>query len=100
MIIKFLLWLGFVKHGRKSTLCRINPETGTLEYVYPVTIIWPFHAPPAHMFWTHLRLGAKHGFDRIYVFRNLPGVIKWAPGRVLPRRWGIGFCGFEFGDRG
>lgn len=32
--------------------------------------------------------------------RNQPGVIKWLPGRLLPRRRGFGICGFEFGDRG
>lgn len=61
-------------------------------------IRWPFHTPPKHIFWLHLKHGAP--FDRFYVFRNLPGVIKWEDGRLLPRRWGFGFCGFEFGDRG
>lgn len=38
---------------------------------------------------------------KVYIFRNLPHVIKWIPGRIMPRRWGIGFCGLiEFGDRG
>ena len=34
------------------------------------------------------------------LFRNKPGVIKWIPGRLLPRRWGFYILGFEFGDRG
>jgi hypothetical protein len=34
------------------------------------------------------------------VFRNRPGVIKWIPGKLLPRRWGFRLLGFEFGDRG
>jgi hypothetical protein len=34
------------------------------------------------------------------VFRNLPGVIKWEPGRLLPRRWGVQILGLEIGDRG
>jgi hypothetical protein len=76
-MIKFLLWVGFVARNHDDT------------------IVWPFHVSPkwirAHH-WKHDR--------RIYFFRNLPGVIKWVPGRLLPRRWGIGFCGIEFGDRG
>lgn len=39
-------------------------------------------------------------FKRFYCFKNLPGVIKWERGRLLPRRWGFGVCGIEFGDRG
>lgn len=36
-----------------------------------------------------------------YIFRNLPHVIKWIPGRLLPRRWGFGIYGLiEFGERG
>lgn len=36
-----------------------------------------------------------------YIFRNLPNVTKWLPGRILPRRWGFGLFGLiEFGDRG
>jgi hypothetical protein len=34
------------------------------------------------------------------VFRNLPGVTKWEPGRLLPRRWGVQIFGLEIGDRG
>lgn len=80
-MIKFLLWLGFVARRADGT------------------IAWPFHAPPAHIFWTHFKHGGST-FPRFYVFRNCPGVIKWRKGRLLPRRWGLGFCGFEFGDRG
>lgn len=80
-MIKFLLWVGLVAK---------RPDE---------SIAWPFHAPPAHVFWLHLKHGGSV-FPRFYVFRNLPGVIKWVPGRLLPRRWGFGICGFEFGDRG
>lgn len=76
-MIKFLMWVGFIRRRDDGT------------------IVWPFHVPPAHMrehYW-------RHG-PRFYIFRNLPGVIKWVPGRLLPRRWGFGICGFEFGDRG
>lgn len=78
-VIKFLLWVGFVS--------RRNDHTRA--------IVWPFSVPSRDMF----RFYLKHG-PRFYVFRNLPGVIKWRKGRLLPRRWGFGFCGFEFGDRG
>lgn len=84
MIIKFLLWLGFV--ARK-------PGGG---------IVWPFKFAPAWVWrdWQHLR-GWMKFHPAFYVFRNLPGVVKWVPGRVLPRRWGFGIYGlFEFGDRG
>lgn len=77
MIIRLLLWIGFVAYDSRGN------------------IAWPFHAPPRHMmlfYWRHHR--------KPYIFRNLPHVIKWVPGRLLPRRWGIGCCGFEFGDRG
>lgn len=76
-MIRFLLWVGLV---------RIK-DNGSIR--------WPFHASPRWIFRHHL----LHG-PRFYVFRNLPGVIKWTPGRLLPRRWGFGFCGLEFGDRG
>jgi hypothetical protein len=50
--------------------------------------------------WKHLRAWVIcNGW--FYVFRNLPGVIKWQKGRLLPRRWGFGIAGLiEFGDRG
>ena len=98
-VIRFLLWVGFVKIGRKSTLCRA--VNGNLEYVYPEQVIWPFHAPPAHAFkdWRSFCWMCKyHGY--VYRFKNLPGVISRRPGRLLPVRWGFGICGFEFGDRG
>lgn len=59
------------------------------------TVRWPFHVSPWRM-WPHL---AKHE-PWFGVFRNVEGVVKWVPGRVLPRRWGVRFIGFEFGDRG
>lgn len=98
-MIRFLPWLGFVKIGRKSTLCRLNEKTDQWDYIYPETVRWPFHVPPWWQIKLLLRGRAVLGW-KPYVFRNLPGVIKWVPGRVLPRRWGIGWLGFEFGDRG
>lgn len=82
-MIRFLLWVGFVAKRHDGT------------------IVWPFHVPSRAVFWHHLKYGSWTGaFKRVYIFRNLPGVIKWVPGRLLPRRWGFGVCGFEFGDRG
>lgn len=97
-MIKFLLWIGFVKVGRKSSLCTMAAD-GKLTYVYPEQIIWPFHVPPWWQIKYLLRGRAVMGW-KPYVFRNLKGVIRRVPGRVLPRRWGVGWLGFEFGDRG
>lgn len=82
--IRFLLWVGFVNISNSF------PAPGTRP-----GIRWPFSAPPMRNFWTWRRT-----WGTFYVFRNQPGVIKWLPGRLLPRRWGFGICGFEFGDRG
>lgn len=89
MIIRFLTWVGFVSRRRDGT------------------IAWPFHVPPRHQFSTYRgrRMAGWRAVGRMtnwrpYVFRNLPGVVKWKPGRLLPRRWGFGWAGFEFGDRG
>lgn len=84
MIVKFLLWLGLIR-------IRDNGK-----------IRWPVHVAPKHVWkdWRHLRAMARIS-GAFYVFRNLPGVIKWETGRLLPRRWGFGFFGLiEFGDRG
>lgn len=68
-------------------------------------IAWPFRAPPMWLIpycWKARSIRpftAFHGW-KPYLFRNVPGVIKWVPGRLLPRRWGFGWLGFEFGDRG
>lgn len=83
-MIRLLLWIGFV--ARK-------PDG---------SIAWPIRVAPKWIFrdWASFRGWIK--FHRgIYLFRNLPGIIKWVPGRLLPRRWGIGFFGLvEIGDRG
>lgn len=82
--IRFLLWVGFVR------IVDSFPAPGTKP-----RIRWPFSTSPWHVVRYYLAVG-----PRVYVFRNLPGVIKWEPGRLLPHRWGFGICGFEFGDRG
>jgi len=81
--IKALLLIGFVARNRNGG------------------IDWPFYITPKHnRNWRHLRANWRIG-NRFYVFRNLPGVIKWDDNRLLPRRWGFGILGFiEFGDRG
>lgn len=98
--ITLLLRIGFVKWGRKSCVCDLRAD-GTWSYRFPEQIIWPFHAPPLWqlkkpVFW----LRWYWSIGPVYRFKNLKGVIKWVPGRLLPRRWGFGICGFEFGDRG
>lgn len=84
-MIRFLLWLGLVaRHHTTGKIC------------------WPLHFAPWHMWKAVIRsrgLRRMHGW--FYVFRNVPGVIKWQEGRLLPRRWGFGILGLiEFGDRG
>lgn len=83
-MIRLLLWIGLVSRNVDGR------------------IVWPFHVPPLWVWkqgpvglWRHARV-----MGWCYRFRNLPGVIKWLPGRLLPRRWGFGIGGFEFGDRG
>ncbi len=98
--IKLLLWIGFVAIGRKSNICDfIGDGKGTCKYRYPKSVQWPFSAPPWWQIKLLLRGKAVMGW-KPYVFRNLKGVIKWQEGRLLPRRWGVGWIGFEFGDRG
>lgn len=80
-MIKFLLWIGFVAKDNSDK------------------IVWPFHAPPKWII-KYLFKGVAIMGWKPYVFRNLPGIIKWKKGRLLPRRWGFGWLGFEFGDRG
>lgn len=66
------------------------------------TISWPIHFAPAHVWrdWKSLRAWVRF-CGWFYAFRNPPGVIKWLPGRLLPRRWGFGIMGLiEIGDRG
>lgn len=61
----------------------------------------PFHMPP------YYKSEGVRGYiyrcrfcGPFYIFRNRPGLIRRIPGRMLPRRWGFGVYGFEFGDRG
>lgn len=69
---------------------------GLVSMDYDGDIRWPFHMPEYWgMFWFHIKSGPW-----VYIFRNHPGVVKWQENRFLPRRWGFGVIGFEFGDRG
>lgn len=64
------------------------------------SIRWPLHIRPLWM-WRHPIVTLRCSSGLFYVFRNLPGVIKWREGRLLPVRWGFGIAGLiEFGDRG
>ncbi len=76
-MITLLLWIGLIRR---------KPDG---------TIRWPFSTWPRE--WWSVMWRSRPLFG---VFRNLPGVIKWEPGRLLPRRWGVRFWVFEFGDRG
>lgn len=77
-----LIWIGFVTVTEKG-------------------IRWPFNCAPWHHWKVLFRLGPFNTFMPWFgFFRNRPDVIKWLPGRLLPRRWGVYFIGFEFGDRG
>lgn len=60
------------------------------------SIRWPIHVGSPH-YWVVL---SRWPGQRVGVFRNLPGVIKWERGRLLPRRWGFYVLGLEIGDRG
>lgn len=87
----------------KIGLIRVNDEG---------QIRWPISFAPKWVWkgglktiWTHAKFfgfsGGGKTFLGFYVFHNLPGVIKWEKNRLLPRRWGGGFCGLiEIGDRG
>jgi hypothetical protein len=82
-MIKILLLIGFVSRNTDGK------------------IDWPFRIPPKHVFSDFKSFICYcRFFGPFYIFRNKPGVIKWIPGRLLPRRWGFGIYGFEFGDRG
>lgn len=65
------------------------------------TVIWPFYIAPRHNWdWRLVRYHWRTR-NRVYVFRNPAGFVKWQEGRILPRRWGFGIlCLIEFGDRG
>lgn len=85
MVVPFLLRLGF---------CR-RRDDGTIR--------WPFAIGPWWHFKCQVRCllrGQMCVATPIGLFRNLPGVIKWIPGSLLPRRWGFCFFTFEFGQRG
>lgn len=68
-------------------------------------IRWPLHSQPWWIWKVHVRCALRgERIGRVSpwfgVFRNLPHVIKWEPGRLLPRRWGFYVLGLEIGDRG
>lgn len=81
--MRILIWIGLVYRGHDGK------------------IVWPIKLPPRHVFssWRSF-IGYCRFWGPFYVFRNLPYVKSRTPGRLLPRRWGFGIFGFEFGDRG
>lgn len=80
-VVDLLLWVGLVRL-----------RDGRLR--------WPVHIAPAHFWWFLLRRADGRLFRRFGLFRNKPEVVKWLPGRLLPRRWGFFILGLEIGDRG
>lgn len=50
--------------------------------------------------WRAWRAGETWYGGMVGLFRNLPGVVKWKKGRLLPRRWGFYVWGLEIGQRG
>ena len=82
-VMRFLLWVGLTNYvDRKYTV--------------------PLHVAPKHVWtdWPSFRATVRTN-KLFYVFRNLPHVVKWKEGRLLPRRWGFGILGLiEIGDRG
>lgn len=69
-------------------------------------IVWPISNSSRHIWvvqWREMvrqRSLTRGYFAPLGVFRNLPGIVKWIPGRLLPRRWGFHVFGIEIGDRG
>lgn len=83
-MVRMLLWIGLIARR----------QDGSIAYPVRVAPRWVFRSRRTLIGW--IRLHAP-----VYVFRNLPGVIKWKGDRLLPRRWGVGFFGLiEIGDRG
>ncbi len=70
------------------------------------SVRWPVSINPWRMWvvqWRNTverRSLVRGPFMAIGLFRNLPDVVKWEPGRLLPRRWGFFVFGIEIGDRG
>lgn len=82
MVIRLLFWIGLVRRHHHTR-----------------RIVWPLSFAPLWMWKCPIVCARCNGV--FYVFRNVRGVIKWEKGRLLPKRWGVGFCGLiEFGDRG
>lgn len=80
-----------------QVLCRIG---FIRRDMYTRRVVWPISIAPWHMWVTLFWHGGKRPWARIGLFRNLPHVQKWIPGRLLPARWGFFILGFEVGDRG
>lgn len=84
-MMKLLLWVGLIARKHDGS------------------IAWPFYIAPLHCWVTFVKhpVGMTKFYGVVYLFRNVPGVIKRKEGRLLPRRWGFGILGLiEFGDRG
>lgn len=83
-LMRLLVWIGLTNY--------INGK-----YTLPISLA------PKHVWFGSVKDAWHHArfYGPFYTFRNLPGVIKWREGRLLPRRWGFGIFGLiEIGDRG
>lgn len=85
-MIGLLLWIGLV----------VRQRDGSIRYPFSVGPLWMWKA-----FLKNPRRWCRATGGPIGLFRNLPGVIKWRKGRLLPIRWGFTIMGLiEIGDRG
>lgn len=64
------------------------------------TVRWPVHVVSWGLWKIFFRNPGDPQWGWFGVFCNRPGIIKWQPGRLLPRRWGVRILGLEIGDRG
>ena len=81
-VVRFLAWVGFVRIVT-DTVYDHATETFVQQ---PPRVRWPVHVEP---WWTWKARWCPAVGRRdpvVGVFRNLPGVIKWERGRLLPRR--------------
>ena len=84
-----------------SRIIRLLNRIGITRTRDDGTTRWPVHVDPWRMWTFYFRtVGETYSGGWFCLFRNKPGVIKWVPGRLLPRRWGFRVLGLEIGDRG
>lgn len=118
-----LLALSLLLRATPRIVVYVLLRIGLVRYYYDSERVrWPISIDPPHLWALHIRClfrgqwfcsrtddgslrkgfpwSGPGGFCAFGVFRNLPWVIKWEKGRLLPRRWGFHILGLEIGDRG